>query len=76
VIMRILGPLVGNIDSFIKDSSDFVRMIKNEKVDPNDILLINFDVVSLFTKIPLNEEVQIVKEVIDPKTTKLVEVCL
>jgi hypothetical protein len=30
----------------------------------------------LFTKIPLDEAIQIVKEVTDPETTKLAEVCL
>jgi hypothetical protein len=33
-VAKILGPLVGNTDSFIKDSSDFIRIIKNERVEP------------------------------------------
>jgi hypothetical protein len=37
-------------------------------VKPEDIL-ISFDVMSLFTKIPLDEAIQIVKEVTDPETT-------
>jgi hypothetical protein len=48
-VAKILGPLVGNTDSYIKDSSDFVKLIKEEKVEPKD-MLISFDVVSLFTK--------------------------
>jgi hypothetical protein len=36
-----------------------------------DDIIINFDVVSLFTKIPLGEAISIIKEVIDPETTKL-----
>jgi len=32
-VAKILRPLVGNIDSFIKDSHDFVNLIKNEKLD-------------------------------------------
>jgi hypothetical protein len=74
-VAKILGPLVGQTDSFIKDSNDFINIIKNEKVKPDDTL-ISFDVVSLFTKIPLNEAILVVKEVTDPKTTKLAEVCL
>jgi len=42
---------------------------------PEDIL-ISFDIVSLFTKIPLDEAIQVVKEVTNPETTKLTEVCL
>jgi retron-type reverse transcriptase len=41
-----------------------------------DDTLISFDVVSLFTKIPLNEAILVVKEVTDLETTKLAEVCL
>jgi hypothetical protein len=32
-IAKILGPLVGHTDSFIKDSNDFINIIKNEKVN-------------------------------------------
>jgi len=55
--------------------NEFISIIKNEKVKPEDNL-INFDFVSLFTKIPLDEAIQVVKEVIDPETTKLAEVYL
>jgi hypothetical protein len=70
-----ISPFVGHTDSFIKDSNEFIKIIKNEKVRPQDTL-INFDVVSLFTKIPLDEAIQIVKEVTDPETTNLAEVFL
>jgi hypothetical protein len=74
-VAKILSPLVGHTDSFIKDSNDFINIIKNEKVGPQDTL-ISFDVVSLFTKIPLDEAIQIVKELTNPDTAKLAEVCL
>jgi hypothetical protein len=64
-VANILSPLVGHIDSFIKDSNEFINLIKNEKVRPQDTL-ISFDAVSLFTKIPLDEAIQIIKEVTDP----------
>jgi hypothetical protein len=66
-VAKILSPLVGHTDSFIKDSNDFIKIIKNEKLKPQDTL-ISFDVVSLFTKIPLDEAIQIIKEVTDPET--------
>eukprot|EP00253_Pinus_taeda_P032352 PITA_32352 len=56
-VAKILKPLVGNTDSFIKDSQDFVNLIKNERIERDDIL-VSFDVVSLFTKIPLDEAIQ------------------
>jgi hypothetical protein len=73
--VKVLGPLVSHTNSFIKDSNDFVNIIKNEKVKSNDTL-ISFDVVSLFTKIHLNEAIMVVKEVVDPEIGKLVELCL
>jgi hypothetical protein len=74
-VARILGPLVGKKNSYIKDSRDFVELIKEEKIESKDIL-ISFDMVSLFTKISLNEAIQVINEVADPQTSKLAEVCL
>jgi hypothetical protein len=74
-VAKILSPLVGHTNSFIKDSNDFIKIIKNEKIRTQDTL-ISFDVVSLFTKIPLDEAIQIVKEVTDPEIANLAEVCL
>jgi len=74
-VAKILKPLVSNTDSFIKDSSDFVKLIRNKRVDKDDILA-SFDVVSLFTTIPLDEAVHVIKMATDPGTAKLAEICL
>ena len=74
-VAKVLKPLVGNTDSFIKDSHDFVNLIKKEKLERDDIL-VSFDVVSLFTNIPLEEAIQVIKEVTDPGTARLAEICL
>jgi len=66
---------VGKTSSYIKDSNQFVQYIKNTKLDPGD-KIVSFDVVQLFTKIPLDEAIQVVKEVADPQTAKLAEICL
>ena len=50
-----LNPLVKNSDHYIKDTTDFVRKIKEiGKVEPNTILG-SLDVSSLYTNIPNNE---------------------
>ena len=49
--------------------------MKEWKMSDND-LLTSFDVVSLYTKIPINEAVEIIKKVSDPETAHLVEICL
>ena len=74
-VSKILRPLVGNTDSFIKDSHDFVKLIRNERMNQDDIL-VSFDVVSLFTKIPLDEAIQVINDVTDPQTARLAEICL
>jgi len=74
-VAKILKPLVRNTNSFIKDSHDFVNLIKNERIQRDDIL-VSFDVVSLFTNIPLYEAIQVIKEVTDMGTTKLAEIYL
>jgi hypothetical protein len=74
-VAKILGPLVGKTYSYIKDSNNFMNLIKEERVE-SGYMLISFDVVSLFTKLPLNEVIQVANEVADPETTKLAEVCL
>jgi len=70
-----ISPLVGKTSSYIKDSNQFVKYIKNTKLDPGD-KIVSFDVVHLFTKPPLDEGIQVVKEVADPQTAKLAEIYL
>lgn len=74
-VSKILKPLFGNTDSYIKDSNYFVKLIKDDILEERNIL-VNFDVVSLFSKIPLDEAVQVIKEVTDPEIAKLVEIFL
>lgn len=65
-----LAPLVGNTISYIKDSNQYIDLIKHKKLDPTDKIL-SFDFFHLFTNIPLDEVVQVVKEAIVPETTNL-----
>jgi hypothetical protein len=74
-VTNIFSPFVGHTNSLIKNSNEFINIIKNEKVRLQDTV-ISFYVVSLLTKIPLDEAIQIFKEVTDCDTTNLSEVCL
>ena len=51
-LIKIISPLIGNSTSFVKDSNHFFQFINDAKLEPNDIL-VSFDVVSLFTKVPI-----------------------
>ena len=47
-----LQPYMPTIPSFIKDTDDFIRRIRNIIDLPSDVLLVTFDVVSLYPSIP------------------------
>lgn len=53
----------------------FVNEIKGIKFDPRDIL-ISFNVVSLYTCIPIKEAIVVINHLTDHETTRLVEICL
>ncbi len=76
----VLGKLVGKSECYIKNSVHFVERIRSLKLDPSN-LLVSFDVVSLFTNVPVDDTMQIVKDLLKDDVTsehivKLTEVCL
>lgn len=70
-----LKPLVGYTDSFVKDSASHIQEWKDIKLDPGD-LLVSFDSVPLYTKIPIQEAIDIINQVTNKDITKLVGLCL
>lgn len=70
-----LKPLVSRTESFVKDSPSFINELKGIKLDPEDIL-VSFDVVSLYTCIPINEAMEVINRLTHPETARLVELCL
>ena len=59
-LARILGPLVGKTPYHIKNSKDFANKIKDLEVPP-PWKLVSFDVSALFTSIPIDEAIEVVK---------------
>jgi hypothetical protein len=55
---KVLSPLVGQSQSFVKNSGHFIELLKPIKLHPFNTL-VNFDVVSLFTNVPLDEALQV-----------------
>ena len=51
-LARVLSPLVGNSSSFVASSSEFVNFSKTVTI-PDNYELVLFDVVSLFTNVPI-----------------------
>ena len=52
-IAKILTPLINSNNLSIKNSFELIDKISNFKINDNDLML-SFDVVSLFTKIPVH----------------------
>jgi hypothetical protein len=69
------NPLSSKTSSFIKDSFDFIQKTQNLHLDDNDIM-VNFDVVSLFTKIHVLEALTLISKLVDSETLNLIEICL
>lgn len=74
-LSKLLSPLVGKSDSFIKNLNHFVQFIKDKRLESNDIL-VSFDVVSLFTKVPILDSIKIVMCKSNDEVATLVELCL
>ncbi|XP_072041394.1 uncharacterized protein [Amphiura filiformis] len=85
---KILGPLVGRSPHHIKNTQDFVNQIKDLKLSESEIIT-SYDVTALFTCIPPDFALNVVKECLESDNTlsertnlkveqivELVEICL
>jgi hypothetical protein len=66
----LLGPLVGQSDHHIRKSEAFVKKLQTIKLQETDIL-VSFDVVSLFTKVPLEDTIQLFTAKFSKQTVEL-----
>ena len=57
----IIGPLVGQTEHHVKNIQDFVNKIKDQKLEEGWTIA-SFDVVALFTCIPISGAVEVVRE--------------
>jgi hypothetical protein len=85
---KILIPLAGKWKSSVKNVSHFLQLLKTANLQSLDTL-VNFDVVSLFTNVPVSEALQVIKNKLHNDATlaeqsvlqveaivELLEVCL
>jgi hypothetical protein len=88
LLHKILVPLIGNTDSFVKNSEHLIQLLEDINLRNWDIL-VSFDVLSLFTNVPVAEILQVIKNklcmdptVSDPSplqvddVMELLEVCM
>lgn len=75
-----LKDLTGNTFSFVKNSSHFVEILTNIEIEDDEIM-VSFDVESLFTNVPIEQSVEILRKILmnegrNPDYADLVKHCL
>lgn len=59
-LAKLINPLIGQSES-IKDSTHFVDFIKDKRLEDHD-LLVSFDVVTLFTRVPILDALRLLRD--------------
>ena len=67
-LAKILRPLLGLYDHHIINSEDFINKIADLEVPPGQ-KLVSYDVLALFTSIPINEAIPIVRSTLEGDPT-------
>ena len=68
-IASILAPMVGNTESHVKDSNDFVQFTRSLNLT-DDETMVSFDVKSLFMSVPTDVACDMVKQRLDDEMEK------
>jgi hypothetical protein len=57
----LLGQLTGNSPHHVQDSGQFIQILDTIKLQPGD-LMVSFDIVSLFTNVPINDSLKLLSQ--------------
>ena len=64
LLADILGPLVGRTPQFLKNSTELVNELSKFNIAPDESL-VSYDVTALFTSVPVQESLRVVKNLLD-----------
>ena len=67
-LAKILKPLVGKSPHHITSTQDFVEQVRHIKLEPGECLS-SYDVSTLFTSVPIDPALNIIKDLLDKDTT-------
>ena len=67
-LAKILKPLVGKSPHHITSTQDFVEQARQIKLEPGECLS-SYDVSALFTSVPIDPALNIIKDLLDKDTT-------
>ena len=68
LLAKILKPLVGQSPHHITSTQDFVEQVRHIKLGPGECLS-SYDVSALFTSVPIDRALNIIKDLLDKDTT-------
>jgi hypothetical protein len=64
-LYNVLSPPVDNTDAFVKNSEHFIKLIQDINLQSENCLVIP-DIIGLFTKVPVEEVLQVIRLSVDP----------
>ena len=67
-LAKILKPFVGKSPHHINSTQDFVEQAKQFKLEPGECLS-SYDVSALFTSVPIDPALKVIKDLLDKDTT-------
>ena len=74
-LARILTPLSGQTTYTVMNSTKFVERLQEARIGPED-LLVSFDVTSLFTQVPIDEALEVVRARLTKDPTLMDRTCI